>query len=98
MHGSIDMDGMMIPFIMLLIITIGLLLERKHHEDKIIDIYEEKFKEWKEHASLSKEDTPPPKELKGLIFKQGYEVSFELFDESTLDAIERKKYTIVPKD
>jgi hypothetical protein len=98
MLGSIDMDGMMIPFIMLLIITIGLLLERKYHEDKLISIYEEKLQQWKEHATLSKEDTPLPKELKGLIFKQGYKVSFELIDDSTLNAIERKKYTIIMKD
>jgi len=34
---SSDMMGdMMIPFIMLLIITIALVLERKYHEDKIL--------------------------------------------------------------
>ncbi len=90
------MDGMMIPFIMLLIITIGLLLERKYHEDKIVNIYEKKFQEWKEHAT--DEEKEPPKELKGLIFRQGYTISLELFDGSIKDPIERKKYTIVTKD
>lgn len=92
------MDGMMIPFILLLIVTIGLLLERKHHEDKIVDIYEEKFKEWKEHSSDGSQKKEPPKELKGLIFKQGYNVTLELFDETIKDPIERKKYTIITKD
>jgi len=91
------MDGMMIPFIMLLIITIALLLERKYHEDKIVDIYEEKFKEWKEHSTNVKEQEPP-KELKGLIFKKGYNVTLELFDDDVKDPIERKKYTIVTKE
>ena len=92
------MDGMMIPFILLLIITIGLLLERKHHEDKIIDIYEEKFQQWKQHSTDDTKEIEPPKELKGLIFKQGYSVSLELFDETIKDPIERKKYTIITKD
>lgn len=92
------MDGMMIPFILLLIVTIGLLLERKYHEDKIVDIYEEKFKQWKEHSSDEPKEKEAPKELKGLIFKQGYNVQLELFDETIKDPIERKKYTIVTKD
>jgi hypothetical protein len=91
------MDGMMIPFILLLIITIALLLERKYHEDKIVDIYEKKFKEWKQHSSNDKQQGSP-KELKGLIFKQGYNISLELFDDKIKDPIERKKYTIITKD
>jgi methionine salvage enolase-phosphatase E1 len=90
------MDGMMIPFIMLLIVTIALILERKHHEDKIVKVYEEKFEQWKQHSN--KEEQEPLKELKGLIFKQGYKVSLELFDDTIEDIIERKKYTIITKD
>ena len=49
------MGDMMIPFIMLLILTIALVLERKFHEEKIVNIYETKFNEWKEHSSDKKE-------------------------------------------
>jgi len=89
------MDGMMIPFIMLLIVTVALILERKYHEDKVIKVYEEKFEQWKQHSS--KEDHEQLKELKGLIFKEGYKVSLELFDDTIKDIIERKKYTIITK-
>jgi len=87
------MDGMMIPFIMLLIITIALILERKHHEDKIVDIYEEKFQQWKEHSSPNKEQKPC-KELAGLIFLEDNKLTIEVINEKIVDKIERKKYNI----
>jgi len=46
------MGDMTVPFIMLLILTIALVLERKHQEDKIVEIYEDKFEKWKEHSSV----------------------------------------------
>ena len=52
---------------MLLIITIALFLERRYHENKIVDIYEEKFEEWKKHTS-SEIKEQKCKELVGLIF------------------------------
>jgi hypothetical protein len=94
------MDGMMIPFIMLLIITIALLLERKHHEDKIVDIYEKKFDEWKEHATLNDEpikSKPPVKELVGLVFLDDEKINIELLNNKVEDRLQRNKYTIVPK-
>ena len=45
------MGDMTVPFIMLLILTIALVLERKHQEDKIVEIYEDKFEEWKKHSN-----------------------------------------------
>lgn len=87
------MDGMMIPFIMLLIITIGLILERKYHEDKIVDIYEEKFEEWKEHHDPDGKQASH-KELVGLVFMQDHKVSIEPLDEKVIDPLQRKKYTI----
>ena len=90
-------DGMMIPFIMLLIITIALLLERKHQEDKIVEIYEKKLKEWKEHST---HNTPKIKEVKkckklvGLVFQEDTNIIIETFNQQTTDKIERKKFTI----
>ena len=61
------MGDMMIPFIMLLIVTVALVLERKYHEDKIVGIYEKKFDEWKEHHGGDKKEKNC-KELVGLVF------------------------------
>jgi len=90
------MDSMMIPFIMLLIVTIALVLERRYHEDKIVNIYEDKFEQWKEHATLD-EHKPKPKELVGLVFLENEQLNIELLDDKVLDRLERKKYSIKQK-
>lgn len=91
-------DGMMIPFIMLLIITVALILERKYHEDKIVDIYEKKYEEWKEHGSSTQKEEKKYKELVGLVFKEDNTIIIESFDQTTNDKIDRKKYTTVCKE
>ncbi len=87
------MGDMMIPFIMLLIITIALVLERKYHEDKIVDIYEGKLEEWKKHATVNPEEKKC-KELVGLVFLEDSKLSIELIDKKVQDKLERNKYTI----
>ncbi len=87
------MDSMMIPFIMLLIMTIALVLERKHQEDKIVDIYEEKFQQWKKHSS-NKEKEKNCKELVGLVFLEDEKLNIELLDKKVQDRLERNKYNI----
>ncbi len=88
------MGDMMIPFIMLLIVTIALVLERKHHEDKIVDIYKDKFDEWKKHTSV-KTDEKKCKELVGLVFFEDNNLNIELLDEKVRDRLERKKFTLL---
>lgn len=90
------MDSMMIPFIMLLILTIALILERRSHEEKIVNIYENKLKQWKQHATLD-ENQPKPKELVGLLFLENEKLNVEVLDNKVLDRLERKKYSIKQK-
>jgi len=85
------MPDMLIPFIMLLIVTIALVLERKYHEDKIVDIYEEKFTQWKKH---SVKDEIKCKELVGLVYLEDYKLSIELLNNDVKNILERKKYSI----
>ncbi|MEA3513128.1 MAG: hypothetical protein U9R37_05960 [Campylobacterota bacterium] len=87
------MGDMMIPFIMLLMITIALILERKYHEDKISQEYDEKFETWKRLNPTSKE-TVKCKELVGLVFKEDDKLNIEVLDKKIIDKLERKKYTI----
>jgi hypothetical protein len=91
------MDGMTVPFIMLLIITIGLLLERKYQEDKVVEIYEKKFEEWKEHSSTpQKIEENKYKEFVGLVFLEDEKVSIELLNkkEKIQDKLDRRKYEV----
>jgi len=90
------MADMMIPFIMLLILTVALILERNHHEAKIVDIYEDKFNQWKEHTTPKSEQTKP-KELVGLVFLEDERLNIELLDNKVQDRLERKKYNIKAK-
>ncbi len=92
------MDGMMIPFIMLLIITIALLLERKYHEDKIVKIYEEKYKQWQKHSGNTKSEPTKCKELVGLVFQEDTNIVIETFHQQNADKLKRGKYSIITKD
>jgi hypothetical protein len=87
------MGDMMIPFIMLLILTIALVLERKYHEDKIVDLYEDKFEDWKKHTNLEVE-SKSCKELVGLVFLEDSKLNIQVLDKKIIDRLERKKYNI----
>ena len=87
------MGDMMIPFIMLLIVTIALVLERTHHEDKIVDEYEEKLEEWKKHSTVNQEEKKC-KELVGLVFLENSKLDIQVLDKKIIDKLERKKYSI----
>jgi len=89
------MTDMMIPFIMLLIVTIALILERKFQEDKIHEIYEEKFENWKKHSNTKQEQKC--KELVGLVYLEDYTLNIEVLDDKIIDQLERKKYKIKSK-
>ena len=88
------MPDMLIPFIMLLIITIALILEQKFQEDRIIEIYKEKLENWKKHATV---DTKQQnyKELVGLVFKEDDQLNIELLNEEVRDRLDRKHFKVV---
>lgn len=87
------MGDMLIPFIMLLIVTIALVLERTHHEDKIVDEYEEKLEEWKKHSTIDQQEIKC-KELVGLVFLEDSKLNIQVLDKKIIDKLERKKYNI----
>ncbi len=87
------MDNMLVPFIMLLILTLALVLERKFQEDKIHEIYEEKLKVWKSNTKTV-ENQKEYKELVGLVFKEGDSLNIEVLNSKVRDRLERKSFTI----
>jgi len=86
---------LMVPFGVLFALVIYFMFTRQKFEKNIVDIYEEKFEEWKKHnpsdESIEKKEC---KELVGLVFKTGYTVDIELFDEKAKDRISRGKFNI----
>ena len=87
------MGDMTIPFIMLLIITIALFIERKYHEETIRKEFEEDYKNVKNFNSINNEEKKC-KELVGLVFLEDSKLNIEVLDKKIVDRLERKKYNI----
>lgn len=86
---------LMIPFGILFAIVIGLIYSRQKFEKEILDDYEDKYENWKKNtATVESEEKKECKELVGLIFKTGYNVEVELFDNTLKDRISRGKFNI----
>jgi hypothetical protein len=88
------MPDMLIPFIMLLILTIALILERKFQEDKIVEIYEEKFENWKKNSS-KQQSQEEYKELVGLVFKEKDQLNIELLNPDVKDRLNRNHFKVI---
>ena len=88
------MPDMLIPFIMLLILTIALILERKFQEDKIVEIYEEKFENWKKNSS-KQQSQEEYKELVGLVFKEKDQLNIELLNPNVKDRLNRNHFKVI---
>ena len=84
---------LLIPFGILLILVVYLIFTRNNFEKNIVNLYEEKFEEWKKHSTCEKEKTSQ-KELVGLVFKTDYKVNIELLDESVESILSRGKFEI----
>lgn len=84
---------LLIPFGILLSIVIYLMYSRNNFEKDIVSLYEEKLNEWKKHSTIEKEETSH-KELVGLVFKMGYKVNIELFDETVESTLKRGKFEV----
>ena len=84
---------LLIPFGILLILVVYLIFTRNNFEKNIVNLYEEKFEEWKKYSTQEKEKTSQ-KELVGLVFKTDYKVNIELLDESVESILSRGKFEI----
>lgn len=82
---------MLIPFGILFALVIYLISSRTKFEKSIVNLYDKKFEEWKEHASTSNEEKIQ-KQLVGLVFKEDYKLTIELFDSSIEDRLKRAKF------
>lgn len=93
---------MMIPFGILLALVVYLIYARSKFEKDIVQLYEKKFEDWKENSDHMKKDEPETTKLVGLIFKTGYKVDVELFEEENevvQRSLEKGKYQVkIKKD
>lgn len=89
---------LLIPFGILLALVVFLIYTRSKFEKDVVNIYEEKFNQWKENADLSSEQNKKPcKELVGIIYKEEYNITVELLDESVRRNLQQGRYKIKDK-
>ena len=89
---------LVVPFGVLFSLVIYFMVTRAKFEKNIVNIYEEKFDEWKKHnPSDESKEKKECKELVGLVFKTGYNIDIELLDQSLDDRMRRGKFNIKEK-
>ena len=90
---------LLIPFGILIILVVYLIYSRTRFEKDIVDIYEEKFEEWKSTTQTTNDNKEKKacKELVGLVFKEEYHLTIELLDNSASSLLHRGKFTIKDK-
>ncbi|RXJ91840.1 hypothetical protein CRV01_01740 [Arcobacter sp. CECT 8983] len=88
---------LLLPFGILLILVIYLIYTRNKFEKDIVNTYEEKFEQWKEHSNSNSENKKVCKELVGIIYKEEYNITVELIDESVRRNLQQGKYKIKDK-
>lgn len=87
-----------IPFAILIVLVVYFIYSRSRFEKEIVELYEEKFDTWKENANLSASNEKKVcKELVGLVYKEEYNVSIELLDNSVISSLQRGKFSIKDK-
>ncbi len=82
---------MLIPLAILGAIIAYLLYSRSMYEKEVVEVYEEKLKQWKEHSDTT---VTSQKRLVALVFDQDYELSIETLDDKCVDRLSRGKFHI----
>ena len=88
---------LLIPFGILLIMVIYLIYTRNKFEKNIVDLYDKKFEEWKDNSDIKIGEKKVCKELVGLVYKEEYNISIELLDDSVKAQMQRGKFSIKDK-
>lgn len=83
---------LLFPFGILISLVIYLIYSRNTFESNILSTYDEKYETWKEHA-LKDVTKTSSKELVGLVFKKDDKIDIEVFEDNSLDKIQRGKFT-----
>ena len=84
---------LLLPFGILLVLVIYLIYSRNQFEKKMLTLYEQKFNEWKQHAT-TKSEQKSCKELVGLIFKENDKISVELLNKEVKRRVVLGKFDI----
>lgn len=82
-----------IAFAILVGLIVYFIYSRTKFEKNIVNLYEQKFEQWKIH-NPSSTLKPSCKELVGLVFKQNGKLSVELFKNEVKQTLKQGKFEI----
>lgn len=84
---------LLLPVGILIAIVVYLIYSRSQFEKKMLELYEHKYEQWKEHhpTSIKKEQS---KRFIGLIFKENGKLFIELHEKSQKRNLEQGKFDI----
>ncbi|PLY05931.1 MAG: hypothetical protein C0625_11385 [Arcobacter sp.] len=90
---------LLIPFGILIVLVVYLIYSRSRFENDIVSLYDKKFDEWKDATLITNnnEEKKVCKELVGLVFKEEYNITIELLDDSVSSPLQRGKFSIKDK-
>jgi hypothetical protein len=97
----VDLD-LLVPCVILILLVVYFMFSRTRFEKDIVDLYEEKFEQWKDNSEVStSSEKIVCKELVGLVYKEEYTIIIELLDSkastAVTSALKRGKFSIKDK-
>ena len=84
---------LILPFAILVIMVLYFIYSRAKFEKNIVNLYEEKFKQWQQHHPNSNEQASC-KELVALVFKQDKKLTIELLNKEAKQKLQQGKFEI----
>mgnify|MGYP003612835233 CR=1 FL=1 len=75
-------NGLIFPFLILLILCVYLIYSRTKFESDVVGIYEEKLEKWKNCANEKTSEVTEDKKVVGIVWQDKDGLTAEFFDES----------------
>ncbi len=93
---------LLVPCVILILLVVYFIFSRTRFEKDIVDLYEEKFEQWKDNSEVTTSNEKIVcKELVGLVYKEEYNITIELLDSKASTAVnsalQRGKFSIKDK-
>jgi hypothetical protein len=88
------MEDLIIPFVILLALTIYLMVSRARFEQKLKLDLDKELQKYKSLQDQKEYENHNIKELKALVFEQNNKLIIEAFDKNTINKLQKSNYKI----
>lgn len=83
-----------IPFGVLIFMVVYLMYSRNTFEKKMLELYQEKFENWKVHHTPSEQKEEKKIEFIGVVYKENGRTTIEVYDDKYVGVLEARKFKI----